>query len=96
MSVYNTAFPGLVAFFLCLESILWFEMTMKMGWWSGTSLPPEVEHPEHAFLAMFIGDIVMVLGIFGVTSFIARKIDVWLYGNTTEGADIELGLAHEI
>jgi len=95
LSVYQTPLPGLVAFFLALESILWFEMTFRMGWWSGSNLPPEVDHPEHAFLAMFIGDIVMVLGIFGIASFLARKVDLWVYGNSTEGADIELGYVHE-
>jgi len=95
LSVYNTVWPGLVAFFLCLESILWYEMAFRMGWWSGTNLPPEVPHAEHAFLAMLIGDIVIVLGIFAVTSYIARSIDKWLYGNTVEGVDIEQVLVHD-
>jgi len=90
MSVYNTVWPGLVAFFLCLESVLWYEMTWRMGWHSGTSLPDEVPHPEHAFLAMFIGDIIMVLLIFAFTSYVARSIDKWLYGHAVEGVDIEL------
>lgn len=109
LSVYNTAWPGLVAFFLCLESMLWYEMAFRMGWyelpsrrrtkfnrWSGENLPPEVPHAEHAFLAMFIGDVVMVLGIFALTSYIARSIDRWLTGNQSElVADIELAVAHE-
>jgi hypothetical protein len=90
LSVYNTVWPGLVAFFLCLESVLWYEMAFRMGWWSGTDLPPEVPHAEHAFLAMFIGDIVIVLVIFAVTSYIARSIDKCLGANEVEGVDIEL------
>jgi len=95
LSVYNTALPGLVAFFLALESIIWFEMTFRMGWATPKDLPQEVEHPEHAFLAMLIGDIVMVLGILALTSFIARKIDMCVYGNSSDTADIELGFVHE-
>jgi len=95
LSVYNTVWPGLVAFFLCLESVLWYEMAFRMGWWSGTNLPPEVPHPEHAFLAMFIGDILIVLSIFAVTSYIARKIDVWLNNQAHDGADIELGYIYD-
>jgi len=90
LSVYNTPWPGLVAFFLCLESMLWFEMMMRMGWWSGTNIPPEIPHPEHAFLAMFILDIIFVLAIFAVTSFIARQIDKCYYGPGIKGVDIEL------
>jgi len=95
LSVYNTVWPGLVSFFLCLESVLWYEMTWRMGWYSGSVLPDEVEHPEHAFLAMFIGDIIIVLSIFATTSYIARLIEKWLHGPAYEGVDIELGYAHE-
>jgi len=95
LSVYNTVWPGLVAFFLCLESILWYEMAFRMGWWSGTNLPPEEPHAEHAFLAMFIGDIVIVLAIFALTSYIARSIDKWLNGNVVEGVDVELVIVHD-
>jgi len=95
-SAYNTVWPGLVAFFLCLEGVLWFEMAMRMGWYSGNDLPAEVHHPEHAFLAMFIGDIVIVLIIFAIVSFIARRIDRCIKGEAPfQGADIELGLQHE-
>jgi len=89
-TVYNTPWPGLVAFFLCLESMLWFEMTMRMGWWSGDNIPPESPHPEHAFLAMFISDVMFVLVIFGIVSFIARQIDRCLNGPGIKGADVEL------
>jgi hypothetical protein len=75
--------------------MLWYEMAFRMGWWSGEKLPPEVPHPEHAFLAMFIGDVVMVLGIFALTSYIARQIDKCLNGNVQEGADIELALPYD-
>jgi hypothetical protein len=96
LTVYDTPWPGLVAFFLCLESMIWYEMAFRMGWWSGENLPPEVPHAEHAFLAMFISDVVMVLGIFAVVSYIARQLDRYITGNVQEQiADIELALVHE-
>lgn len=95
LTIYNTPWPALVAFFLCLESMLWYEMAFRMGWWSGENLPPEVPHAEHAFLAMLIGDVVMVLGIFALTSYIARSIDKCLTGNQQEVADIELATPHD-
>jgi len=90
MSVYNTPWPGMVAFFLCLEAVLWFEMTMRMGWWSGTNLPADVHHPEHAFLAMFIGDIIIVFVLFATVSVVVRFIDRCLGGTTHDCVDIEL------
>jgi len=95
LTVYNTPWPGLVAFFLCLESMIWYEMAFRMGWWSGSNLPPEVPHAEHAFLAMFIGDVIMVLGIFAVTSYIARAIDRCLGNQAEPVADIELVVVHD-
>lgn len=92
LTQYNTPWPGLVAFFLCLESMIWYEMAFRMGWWSGENLPPEVPHAEHAFLAMLIQDVIMVLGIFGVTSYIARSIDKCLGNQVEPCADIELGV----
>eukprot|EP01126_Amoeba_proteus_P015902 TRINITY_DN1723_c0_g1_i3.p1 TRINITY_DN1723_c0_g1~~TRINITY_DN1723_c0_g1_i3.p1 ORF type:complete len:287 (-),score=50.88 TRINITY_DN1723_c0_g1_i3:127-987(-) len=91
LSIYFTVWPGLVAFFFTLEGFLWLEMTFRMGWWSSQVLPPEIPHPEHAFLAMFIGDIVMVLALFAVTSRIARWMDrVYYGGNGTSRVDLEL------
>lgn len=90
-SSYSTIYPGLAAFFLCLESMLWFEMAFRMGWWAADNIPPEIHHAEHAFLAMFIGDVIMSVILFAVVSFICHFIDRrYKGGYSPHIADIEI------
>lgn len=72
---WSTPVPGLTAFFLCLQSMLWWEMWWNMGWYSTENLPPEIHHPEHKMLETIIKDIVIVIVILLSTSFVAKRLD---------------------
>jgi len=76
LSCYDTVLPGFVSFLIFLQSITWYEMAFRMGWyWSGDNLPPEVPHAHHAFLAQVIGDMFLVAAIMAFISLSCRIYD---------------------
>jgi len=90
-TVYDTALPGALAFFLMLQGALWYEMLWEMGWYTMDNLPeelnPDGHHAPHRMLETLIRDIIICMGAMLVSSIIAKQIEASTKRNNASSLD---------